>query len=1304
MKQKQLVIALGLTSSLGLVGCGGGSDGDSNNDAAATKTYSVKAIDGYLNGALVWLDVNGDFQNNPDEPTATSTAGGNAVLDVTDVTDPEKYSVIVRAIKGKTIDEDTNKVVAADYVMSAPAGQTHVTPLSTLVHVELKRTTSDTDDEATKAAAQTAAEKKIADQLGIPEEDVLGDYVAENKDEAAVGAKALVTSGTLPTNPVDLEKQTTSTGSTDLLTEASTINDKVKTQIQTVKDATPEGETPVIDTIIVNTNGDVDTDSDKDGVPNADDAFDDDPTEWADTDGDTIGDNADTDKDGDGIEDEDDAMPYDKDETKDTDNDGIGDNADTDDDNDTHLDGADAFPTDGKEWLDTDGDTVGNNADTDDDDDKVLDADDAFPLDKDESVDTDKDGTGNNADTDDDGDKVLDGDDAFPLDEDESVDTDKDGTGNNADTDDDGDNVLDGDDAFPLDKDESVDTDGDKIGNNADTDDDGDDVLDGDDAFPLDKDESVDTDKDGTGNNADTDDDGDGVNDEDDLDPTDPDIGAPQTAALISFMQESIKLYVGNSDEENGKVTGELEEFTLANNIATVTARYSIGKDGTLTEKTDTKSASTVNTDFDRLILLDSGWTSSSENYELKIDGTQVQLYPSGQSNFVYQVQGSVKDLASLNIHDNAGELEDITEQAGSYPAGSKGAIVSLLTLDDKYELKNDKVWFWRGTGSPEDDGQNATSLAEVIASASAGETPVTTSVKGVSLGRDIGAELVTDGVANFYTMNWGNDASATSDGTGTTTPVTSARVGTGTWTQTTIKNEEIITISVPKAVQDTWGDKYHAGDTPIISMYQNALYIGQHMAANSSQADDSALLMNTTAKDALLGVVDIPLSVCSHQEKSDLSLDLTAFDKAVSECDGPVKAITSEMISGKNFHRVKSNGGTRDYSFNADGTVKVTKDKDSGNTYTWSWVIAGDYVKLFNDWEEANETWYWAITDIKDNQWALLTFEDHVNKLNAADSYKELWATKVTEQDLDTAPVTCTVTEKDSGGTYAEFAAELKACSNKPDMDVDELTTVYRISGSKETRAYVLNPNGNMLYFRNGVPRDMTWEMNSDDIMVWKQNDTIVDYLRIIKDLPGDSSDIAFFSPEESEIWVTTLSDTEAFESVKTCQTGDSEWDDDKDRPVSFTNYAAFVTAFDACIDSSVRTAKFDEDELLDRTVIFQASDERLTFNSDKTGTLNDLNESTGAIESTHSLTWSIHDADRGILKFIINYTDDNNQSQTVTQYQAITTSNGIEFAMKGFWEHTAWESESDHTAGSGEIFSRKFSHPDAKSKIDGL
>ena len=72
-------------------------------------------------------------------------------------------------------------------------------------------------------------------------------------------------------------------------------------------------------------------DSDGDGVPDDQDAFPNDPTEWDDTDGDGVGDNGD-------------AFPDNPNETVDTDNDGIGNNADPDDDNDGVPDVDDDFP------------------------------------------------------------------------------------------------------------------------------------------------------------------------------------------------------------------------------------------------------------------------------------------------------------------------------------------------------------------------------------------------------------------------------------------------------------------------------------------------------------------------------------------------------------------------------------------------------------------------------------------------------------------------------------------------------------------------------------------------------------------------------------------------------------------------------------------------------------------------------------------------------------------------------------------------------------------------------------------------
>ncbi len=101
---------------------------------------------------------------------------------------------------------------------------------------------------------------------------------------------------------------------------------------------------------------------------------------------------SDTDTDGDGVSNAEDAFPYDPTETTDLDGDGVGDNADLDDDGDGYNDDVDAFPRDASEWVDTDGDGIGNNSDNDDDNDGVNDGSDRFPLDARGSKDSDNDG------------------------------------------------------------------------------------------------------------------------------------------------------------------------------------------------------------------------------------------------------------------------------------------------------------------------------------------------------------------------------------------------------------------------------------------------------------------------------------------------------------------------------------------------------------------------------------------------------------------------------------------------------------------------------------------------------------------------------------------------------------------------------------------------------------------------------------------------------------------------------------------------------------------------------------------------
>ena len=1057
MKKKPLIIALGLSSTMGLAGCNSSSDSIDNTEAPAT--YNVTAIDGYLKNAQVWLDLNENNQHDAGEPQAITGDGGKATLDVTGIENPELYPLIVRAIKGKTVDESTGNTVASNYTMSAPAGEQDITPLSTFVHIKLVQATdaldpglSDEEKAEAIAEAKIIAVAEIADELGIDQAEVLGDFIADGHEEAAFSARSIVASNSLPATTAELEAAASGTDST-FLTDASAINTKIKTEL----DAAEIDSTINLDTIVFNQLGNADIDSDGDGVADNDDAFANDPTEWLDSDGDDQGDNADLDDDNDDVPDLEDEMPFDASESKDSDNDGLGDNADEDDDNDSVVDTEDAFPFDGTETLDSDNDGTGNNADTDDDGDNVLDDDDAFPLDATETVDTDNDGTGNNADTDDDEDGTPDVDDAFPLDGSETLDTDNDGTGDNTDTDDDGDNVLDDADAFPLDDSETIDTDDDGTGNNADTDDDDDGVPDDEDAFPLDGSETLDTDNDGTGNNADTDDDNDGVLDDDDLDPTDPDIGLSQNAATIAFLQSNDSLYTVWSDGgDNDDQQLVLETFTVNTGMAVFKSIDQVNPDHTLTR---------IGSDSDSdLMLTTAGWTAESSGYTIDFSNNELVAYPTDHSEFKYSISSSLIDLAGRKISEFDLDWDDFTSETATYPADSTAALFNMTPQQDTYYL-----WDWQPWVHGQTDGTDGsvTTLEELLSTNSAGANPQANALHAVSIGQDIAVELVTgdtadSGTANYYTINWS---------AGTTQLVASS-----TWSQTTQQGEDIINITVPQAAIDAWGERFDQ-DTPhmIFSVYEGQVYIGSLEKADEALEDDDVHILNAIAKDAFIAVTDIEFKPCYDGNQQNASE--ADFTDAINDCGGATP-ITNEMVSGENFHRVKSNGETRDYSFADDGTVTVYKN--DGGSYSQDWTITDDgMVSISYQDGDESATWLWALTKQFDQQWAITTYEDATEFDEDAGQLvttTEIWSTLVTKQAYSAPLTSCEI--DDSGWddeteqpivfkTLQEYDTAVASCVS--DSGNTTVFTQAMLSQGLELRAEELN-NGEVEYFEHFV------------------------------------------------------------------------------------------------------------------------------------------------------------------------------------------------------------------------------------------
>lgn len=305
MKKKLLVVALGFSSSMMLAGCGSGGD-DNTSQAAAPAAYSIKVIDGYLTNAQVWLDIDGDKQLGSNEPSALSQAGGVATLDVSSVSNPEQYTTYAKIIFGQTVDEDTGPV-ASDYIMSAPPGDTDITPLSTLVQIIMEQNTDGTETPEALAMVKEAAIAEVANLLGISESDVLGDYIANNSASSAFVAENIVNSKILPEDESEFSVVISDDADTAPFNKQVSA---VSGMIKDVVEVTPE-EDFATQTAVFDSEDDLETDSDTDGVPDAFDAFAGDVNEWLDTDGDGTGNNADTDDDGDGVEDGMDADPLD---------------------------------------------------------------------------------------------------------------------------------------------------------------------------------------------------------------------------------------------------------------------------------------------------------------------------------------------------------------------------------------------------------------------------------------------------------------------------------------------------------------------------------------------------------------------------------------------------------------------------------------------------------------------------------------------------------------------------------------------------------------------------------------------------------------------------------------------------------------------------------------------------------------------------------------------------------------------------------------------------------------------------------
>lgn len=186
--KKQIAAVLTLMIASVVAGCGSsGTNSMMSSQGGSTASVSGKVADGYLVGATVFLDKNGNYQMDSGEPSATTDQNGAYTLMV-EQADVAKYPIVAIATKGVTIDKDTGATVPNSYILSMPASaisgtvnSNFISPMSSQLREMM---------ETGKYSSMQQAMGDLGVKLGMPTgTDMLTDYMAVNNATMHIAAQ-----------------------------------------------------------------------------------------------------------------------------------------------------------------------------------------------------------------------------------------------------------------------------------------------------------------------------------------------------------------------------------------------------------------------------------------------------------------------------------------------------------------------------------------------------------------------------------------------------------------------------------------------------------------------------------------------------------------------------------------------------------------------------------------------------------------------------------------------------------------------------------------------------------------------------------------------------------------------------------------------------------------------------------------------------------------------------------------------------------------------------------------------------------
>jgi len=204
------VLGLGLLS---LVGCGGGGSDTPpvDEEVGQNPLFSISGnvIDGYVSGATVWLDINGDGNLDSFEPSAVSGDAGRYSLELSeDQRSCIDYASIIVDVPVGAVDEDSGEVTEAYQMVLPPRLQNtiplanedlfSITPLTTVLASQLASDLSSVsadpvscDDLKNNAQLRQQVKEKLIEAVNttvsrynLSADTIFGDYIANDDQDA----------------------------------------------------------------------------------------------------------------------------------------------------------------------------------------------------------------------------------------------------------------------------------------------------------------------------------------------------------------------------------------------------------------------------------------------------------------------------------------------------------------------------------------------------------------------------------------------------------------------------------------------------------------------------------------------------------------------------------------------------------------------------------------------------------------------------------------------------------------------------------------------------------------------------------------------------------------------------------------------------------------------------------------------------------------------------------------------------------------------------------------------------------------